>query len=63
MKGRREINGTDVQVGSEVNFWVGGLFGDSEKGLFWEIRMGGERWQNMSMEERVGRCERRLLKH
>lgn len=62
MKYRRDINGTDVRVGSEVNFWVGSLFGDSEKGLFWEIRMDGERWQNVSTEERVGRCERRVLK-
>lgn len=62
MKGRREINGTGMQVGSGVNFWVGCLFGESEKGLFWEIRMGGERSQNVSVEERVGRCERRVLK-
>ena len=27
-----------VCFGKYVNVWVGGLFGDSGKGLFWEIR-------------------------
>lgn len=62
MKGRSDISGTDMRMRLEVNFEGEGLLGNSENGLFWEIRMGGEKWQNRSMEERVGRCERRVLK-
>lgn len=46
MKGRRDISGTDMRMRLEVSFGGEGLFGNSENGLFWEIRMGGEKWQN-----------------